>query len=261
MPGTKHFSFRDNGPLRRRKPAFSTRPETSKRSIAEFARYGSRLCVTAGILGAAAFLLCQCHRQSSTPAPTPTATPASTAVPIPATTAPVTLTVTPTPTASPSASIAPTASSTPDTFEKGIKQLLQASGKGFLEFRGKFKRIENGLDPNPLFRIRKIYEGTFLFGGAASAELEEVYYSAGQQPAYNYHLYYQALSTRSSIERYDDLRLNLNRVLYGFEHTFGDRYDAWAGNDPLKTAILLSSQDVAGYLEIQVHVAFSSPQW
>ncbi len=264
MPDTKHFSFRDNGPLRRRKPAFSTRPDTIQRSITQLTRYGSRHCMTAGILGAAAFLLCQCHRQSSTPAtpaPTPTVTPASTAVPIPAATAPVTPIVTPTPTASPTASIAPAASSTPDTFENGIKQLLQASGKGFLEFRGKFKRIENGPDPNPLFRIRKIYEGTFLFGGAASAELEEVYYSAGQQPAYNYHLYYQALSTRSSIERYDDLRLNLNRVLHGFEHTFGDRYDAWAGNDPLKTAILLSSQDVAGSLEIQVHVAFSSPQW
>jgi len=24
------------------------------------------------------------------------------------------------------------------------------------------------------------------------------------------------------------LRLNLNRLLQGFEHTFGDRYDAWA---------------------------------
>jgi hypothetical protein len=173
----------------------------------------------------------------------------------------VTPAATPTPTASSTASITPTPSSTPDAFEEGIKQLLQASGKGFLEFRGKFKRVENGLEPNPLFRLRKIYEGTFLFRGAASAELEEVYYSAGQQPAYNYHLYYQALSTRSSIERYDDLRLNLNRVLHGFEHTFGERYDAWAGNDPLKTAILLSSQDVAGYLEIQVHVAFSAPQW
>jgi hypothetical protein len=106
-----------------------------------------------------------------------------------------------------------------------------------------------------------MYEGNFLFEGAASAELEEVYYTAGRQPAYNYHLYFQALSPRASIEKYDDLRSNLNRVLKGFEHTFGDRYDAWARDDPLKTAILLSSQDVAGTLEIQVHVGFKSPQW
>jgi hypothetical protein len=142
-----------------------------------------------------------------------------------------------------------------------MKQLLEASGKGFLELRGKFKITENGSGPDPLFRVRKIYEGTFLFGGATNAELEEVYFSAERQPAYNYHLYYRALSARNSIEKYDDLRVNLNRVLQGFEHTFGDRYDAWARDDPLKTAILLSSQDVAGSPEIQVHVAFSSPQW
>ena len=152
-------------------------------------------------------------------------------------------------------------SPTPDPFAEGMKQLLEASGKGFLELRGKFKITENGSGPDPLFRVRKIYEGTFLFGGATNAELEEVYFSAERHPVYNYHLYYRALSSRNSIEKYDDLRLNLNRVLQGFEHTFGDRYDAWARDDPLKTAILLSSQDVAGLLEIQVHVAFSSPQW
>jgi hypothetical protein len=152
-------------------------------------------------------------------------------------------------------------SSTPYTLEEGIKHLLQASGKGFLDLRGKFKRTENGSGSDPLVRLRKIYEGTFLLGDATSAELEEVYYSAGRQPAYNYHLYYQALSARDSIEKYDDLRQNLNRVLQDFEHTFGDRYDAWARNDPLKTAVLLSSQDLAGSPEIQVHVAFSSPQW
>jgi len=95
---------------------------------------------------------------------------------------------------------------------------------------------------------------------AASAEIEEVYYGAGGQPVYNYHLYFQALSPRESIQRYIDLRSNLNRVLPGFEHTFGDRYDAWARDDSLKTAILLSS-DLAGSPEIQVHVALASPQW
>jgi hypothetical protein len=142
-----------------------------------------------------------------------------------------------------------------------MKQLLQASAKGFLDLRGKYKSTENGSGPNPLFRVRKIYQGTFLLVNATSAELEEVYYTAGPQTAYNYHLYYQALSARDSIERYDQLRLNLNRVLRSFVHTFGDRYDAWAQGDPLKTAVLLSSQDVAGSPEIQVHVAFSSPQW
>ena len=142
-----------------------------------------------------------------------------------------------------------------------MQQLLQASAKGFLDFRGKYKKTENASGPNPLFRVRKIYAGTFLLGDATSAELEEVYFTAGRQPAYNYHLYYQALSARDSIQKYDDLRANLNQLLRGFVHTFGDRYDAWARNDPLKTAVLLSSQDVAGAQEIQVHVAFSSPQW
>jgi hypothetical protein len=142
-----------------------------------------------------------------------------------------------------------------------MQHVLQASQKAFIEFRGKLKRTENGSGPDPLFRVRKIYEGTFLFGGAASAEIEEVYFRSEQQPVYNYHLYYQALSPRDSIERYDDLRLNLNRVLQGFEHTFGERYDAWAGADSLKTAVLLSTQDVAGSPEIQIHVAFPSPQW
>jgi len=157
----------------------------------------------------------------------------------------------------------PTASATPtpDPFEEGVKQLLQASEKGFFEMRGKFKRTENGSGPDPLFRMRKIYEGTFLFSGAALAEVEEVYYTPGPQPAYNYHLYYQALSTRASIEEYNDFRQSLNRVLKGFEHSFGDRYDAWARNDPHKTAILLSSQEATGSPEIQVHVAFSSAQW
>ena len=127
--------------------------------------------------------------------------------------------------------------------------------------RGKFKKTEDGSGKNPLFRVRKSYEGTFLFGGAVSAELEEVYFSAGREPAYNYHLYFQTLSARNSVERYNDLRQSLNRVLKEYEHTFGDRYDAWARNDPRKTAFLLSCQDVNGITEIQVHAAFAAPQW
>jgi hypothetical protein len=263
MPDANHSTIRDHDPARRRKPEISTRPGTLKRSIAQLARSVSRAFATTSILGAAAFLLCQCHRRPSAPAPTPS--PVSTVTSTPSATATVTPTPAATPTATPTATISPlplpVASPTPDTFEQGIKQLLQASGKGFLELRGKFKRTENGSGPNPLFRVRKIYEGTFLCGGATSAEIEEVYFGAGRQPVYNYHLYYQALSTRESIERYDDLRTNLNRVLPGFEHTFGDRYDAWARDDPLKTAILLNSQDLAGSPEIQVHVAPSSPRW
>jgi len=229
---------------------------TLDRSIAQVVRSGLRRYVTVSVLGAAVLLLCQCHRRSSPSVPTPTAN-AATPLPPPVATAQVTAT----PTVSNSSLPLPTASSTPDPFGEGINQLLQASGKGFLELHGKLKRTENGAGPDPLFRVRKIYEGTFLFGGAALAELEEVYYTAGQQPAYNYHLYYQALSTRASIEKYEDFRLNLNRVLQGFEHTFGDRYDAWAREDLHKTAVLLSSQEATGSPEIQIHVAFSSPQW
>ena len=142
-----------------------------------------------------------------------------------------------------------------------MRRVLQAAGSGFLELRGKFIRVENGSGSYPLFRLRKIYEGTFAFGGATSADLEEVYYKSGRQPAYNYHLYYQSLSSRDSVERYVDLRQRLNQLLQGFQHTYGDRYDAWARADPLKTAVLLSIQDLPGSLEIQVHTAFASPQW
>ena len=142
-----------------------------------------------------------------------------------------------------------------------MKRVLQAAGSGFLELRGKFKNVENGSGSYPLFRLRKIYEGTFLFGGASSAELEEVYYTNERRPAYNYHLYYQSLSSNDSIERYVDLRQRLNQVLQGFQHTYGDRYDAWSRADSLKTAILLNIQEVPGSLQIQVHAAFASPQW
>jgi hypothetical protein len=157
--------------------------------------------------------------------------------------------------------VQPAATPAPDPFKEGIEHLLEASKNGFLELRGKLKRTENGSGLDPLYRVRKIYEGTFLFGEATSAELEEVYYKAGPQPVYNYHLYYQAPPIRGPIERYDDLRLNLNRVLEGFTHTFGYRYDAWTRDDPLKTAVLLSSQDVTGSSEIQVHAAFLSSPW
>jgi hypothetical protein len=251
MPEANHPTFRDNPPVRPETPERSARPGRRKRSIVQVLRPAVRTCLTACVAGCAVFLLCQCHRQPSTPAPTPTATPAPT--------------VPETPTAVPQVSapplLLPSASETPDAFGDGIKQLLQASEKGFIEMRGKLKRTENGSGPDPLFRMRKIYEGTFLFGGAALAELEEVYFIAGQKPAYNYHLYYQALSVRASIEKYGDFRTDLNRILEGYEHTFGDRYDAWARNDARKTAVLLSSQEATGSPEIQVHVAFSSPQW
>ena len=215
MPDVDHSTFHHNDTAPRGKLVCSAPPQTPKRSIAQFMRSGLRQRVNAGILGAAAFLLCQCHRQSPTPPPTSTPTPGPTVTATPSATVATTPAETPTPTpmASTTPVPTPTASSTPDTFEEGVKQLLQASEKGFLELRGPFKRTENGSGPNPLFRVRKIYEGTFLLSDATYAELEEVYFNAGQQPAYNYHLYYQALSARASLEKYYDLRLNLNRVL------------------------------------------------
>jgi hypothetical protein len=238
----------------------SGRPRVLTNPIAQLVRSSVRRCATAGFLAAAMLLFCQCHRPTPTQSATPTPAPA-TPVPTQTATPVATPTATPAPTASSSPLPPASATPTPDPFEEGIKQLFQASEKGFFAMRGKFKRTENGSGPDPLFRMRKIYEGTFLFGGAALAEVEEVYYTAGPQPAYNYRLYYQALSTRASIEEYNDFRQSLNRVLKGFEHSFGDRYDAWARNDPHKTAILLSSQEATGSPEIQVHVTFSSPQW
>jgi len=265
MPDANKPTFGDNYLFQRQKHDFSTRLGRLIRSIAQPARSGVRQCATIGLLGTATFLFCQCHRKSSTETPTPRTTPVPSVIPTPSATATVTPSVTPTPTPAPTATTSPlplpTVSPTPDPFAEDMKQLLQASVKGFLDLRGKYKNTENGSGPNPLFRVRKIYEGNFLFQGAALAELEEVYFTPGQQPAYNYQLYYQALSTRASIEKYDDFRLHLNRLLQGFEHTFGDRYDAWARNDVRKTAVLLSSQEATGSPQIQVHVAFSSPQW
>ena len=265
MPDANHSPFPACDSVQQGKPEPSSWQATSKTALAQAAQSGSRPCVKVAIFCVTALLLCQYHCQPSTPTPAPTPTPASTAVPIPSATPIATPTLTPTavPTATPATPppAQPTATPTPDSFREGIQHLLQTSENGFLELRGKLKKTENGSGPDPLFRIRKIYEGTFLFGEATSAELEEVYYKAGPQPAYNYHLYFQAPPVRGPTERYDDLRLNLNRVLEGFTHTFGYRYDAWTRDDPLKTAILLSSQDIAGSSEIQVHVAFLSSPW
>jgi hypothetical protein len=155
----------------------------------------------------------------------------------------------------------PALSPTPDTFAEGMKRVLQAAGSGFLELRGKLINVENGTGSYPLFKLRKLYQGTFVFGGASGAELEEVYYNTDHQPAYNYHLYFQSLSTKDSIDRYVDLRLRLNELFQGFQHTYGDRYDAWARADPLKTAILLNMQELPGSLQIQIHATSDSPQW
>jgi hypothetical protein len=208
-----------------------------------------------------------------TATPTPTGTPPSTAAPTPAATPIPTATGTPapavTPTATPTPIAAPTVTTAnasgapepgPGSFEQGMNRVLQAAGSAFLEFRGNLVRTENGSPPHPLFRFRKICAGTFVFGGATLAELEEVYYHEEQQPVYNYHLYFQA-SPGDTAERYGDLRLRLNQLLAGFVHTQGDRYDAWARADSLKTAVLLSIQDLPGSLEIQIHAAFASPQW
>jgi len=230
----------------------------SLRPLREFCRLSAAI--------AAILLLCDCRRQTATPSPTPSNTPTVTPSP------PATSTPTPTPTPvpppaqpepspspSPVAEASPTPS--PDPFEADLQRLLEASENGFRDLRGKLKKTEKGSGSEPLFRIRKIYEGTFLFDGSSSAELEEVYFHASQQPAYNYRVSFQALSARESIERYDQFRLNLNHALREFEHSFGDRYDAWASHGPLQTAVLLDDSDTSGSLQIQVHVAFSAPQW
>lgn len=229
-------------------------------------------CVTLAMTGT--LLLSDCRRQTEAPnpspspaklaeppsaTPSPTPTPAPTPTPTPSATPPQPATPVPTPSVSPVAQASPTP--TPDPFETNLKELLQASENGFRELRGKFERTEKGSGPEPLFRVRKIYDGTLLFDGSSSAEVEEVYFHPGQQPVYNYHVYFQALSARESIERYDQLRLNLNHSLKSFDHTFGDRYDAWASHDGLKTAVLLNNTDSSGILEIQVHVALAKPQW
>jgi len=235
--------------------------DTGNKSIVSLLKIVACLSCTA----IAVLLLSDCRREAAKPEPA--VTPSPTASPTVTPTSALSATPTPVnkPEASPSLSATPvpTPSATPvaDSFEEGLKQLLQASETGFRDLRGKLRKTERGSGPQPLFRVRKIYEGTFLFGGAVSAEIEEVYFHAEQEPVYNYHLDFQALSARESIERYDNLRQELNHALQSFEHTFGDRYDAWANHDALKTAVLLSSQEASGSPEIQIHVAFSSPQW
>ena len=51
-----------------------------------------------------------------------------------------------------------------------MKRVLQVRRFRFLELRGRLENVENGSGSHPLFRLRKIYEGTFLFGGASSAD-------------------------------------------------------------------------------------------
>src|ERR1700742_37246 len=130
MPDVKHPHFRETEPLPRAKPELSSCQATIKSSLFQAARQW----VKAAILSAAAFLLCQCHRQPSVSSPTPTPTPASTATPIPSTSPSATPTMTPTavPTATPPPA-QPTPTPTPDPFKEGIQHLLETSKNGFLE--------------------------------------------------------------------------------------------------------------------------------
>jgi hypothetical protein len=142
-----------------------------------------------------------------------------------------------------------------------MKRVMTASESGFLDLRGKFKRTENGTGASPLFRVRKLYEGSFVFGGASYAELEEIYYRKDRRPSYNYRLYFQCPSSKESAAKYDDLMMHLQQMLPGFEHTHASGYDAWARSDAANTAVLLSVQEQLGLLQVQVHVAFPTPKW
>lgn len=140
-----------------------------------------------------------------------------------------------------------------------MQQVLHAASSGFRELRGNLTKTENATGPHPLFRLRKIYVGAFIFGGAYAAQVEEVYYSNGNQPAYNYHIYFQDSSDKGP--RYNDLRGRLEVMLRDFVHTSGTGYDAWASSDARGTAILLTDRDLLGSVEVKVHVAFPKPQW
>ena len=140
-----------------------------------------------------------------------------------------------------------------------MQHVLEAASSGFEELRGNLTKTENATGPYPLFRLRKIYEGAFFFGGAYAAQLEEVYYSNAKQPAYNYHLYFQDSSDKGP--RYNDLRARLDVMLRHFVHTSGTGYDAWTSSDARGTAVLLTDRDVLGSVELKVHVAFPKPQW
>ncbi len=186
-------------------------------------------------------------KPSSTPSPTPIATPAATPVATPV--------VTPTPTILP-----PTPAPTPSAFEQGMARVFAASESGFREFRGKLKRTETGTGPNALFKSRKIYQGTFTFAGATSAELEEVYYRQGRHPVYNYHLYF-VTPAMESVQKWDELQAQLESILKDSARDRSSRYISWRRNDHLQTAIMLSTSDAPGIVELQIHVAFQSPQW
>jgi hypothetical protein len=224
----------------------------------------TRLSIIAAAMGVVIALFCHCQRQSviSTPSPSPEPTAKSSEPPEPTPTPIPIETPTTTPTATPTA-IPTIAAATPDpqSLEEGMKRVLAASESGFLDLRGKFKRTENGTGASPLFRIRRLYEGSFAFGGASSAELEEIYYRKDQRPSYNYRLFFQSPSNKETVEKYDDLLVRLQQLLSGFEHTHASGYDAWARSDVSNTAVLLSVQDQPDLLQVQIHVAFPAPKW
>ena len=161
-------TFRGRGSFPSGRPQCSNLWRAVERLNTPTVRSFLRNFVRVGSLVATVLLLCQCHRQTPKPAPTPAPTPTAAITAMPSATAAVTPTATATPTPSPTPLPLPTVSSTPDPFADGIERLLNASEKGFLEMRGKFKKTEDGSGKNPLFRVRKLYEGTFLFGGAVS---------------------------------------------------------------------------------------------
>jgi hypothetical protein len=222
--------------------------------------------MVAGILGGGVYLLSQCHRQPPSSAPTLQNTPTVAPNPIALATPTILSTPTAPPTSTPQLTPLASSSATPvpppptkDPFEDGMQHVLQAASSGFGELRGNLTKTENATGPYPLFRLRKIYEGAFIFGGAYAAQLEEVYYSDANQPAYNYHLYFQDSSDKGP--RYNDLRGRLDVMLRDFVHTSGTGYDAWAGSDARGTAVLLTDRDVLRSVEVKVHVAFPKPQW
>lgn len=266
MPRKDCLTRRDQGQAR------TNARDKLKRLTIQIARDTLRLGVAAAILGGGVYLLFQFRRQqpalvsTSTPTPTPTVAPTPIVQITPTILATSTSTASPASTPEPTPAVAASAppASTPraeDAFEDGMKRVLGAASSGFLELRGTLTKKEDATSgASALFRSRKIYEGTFVFGGANSAQLEEVYYDRKpDQPAYNYRLYFQESSDKA--QTYDDLRQRLDVILTGFVHTFGTGYDAWAGPDARGTAVLLSDLDVRGFVEIQVHVAFPTPRW
>ena len=207
------------------------------------------------------YILTACHKPAPTPValPKPSPTPSPTAIATPTATpvakATATPVVTPDPTAVPTAPSPP-----PSAFQQGMARIFTASETGFRGFRGKLKRTETGTGPNALFKSRRIYQGAFTFAEATSAELEEVYYRQGRHPVYNYHLYF-VTPAMESVQKWDELQQQLESVLKDFIRDRSSRYVSWRRNDKLQTAILLSTSDSPGIVELQIHVAFQSPQW